>query len=218
MSVLKNIVSCSCSIVNPIVKPSNGVNLSFVRFRKMRWLQKAPSKLYRVREPTPIDPVEANKMKVWTQHYNTEVKSLRAYIVKHTSEVKTERKRKIKAITLSFKERLAEITHKNSDWNQQTKTIRLAEMAEIESLDKERADRIEARDEREREDMRQAAIDRVLHEKMNLESGQFILEEDLDEELDKLLNTRVDHNFAITLDGSRASASSLSETDLKSSS
>lgn len=75
MSGLNRLGHCSCSLLQyPNI--SKCANLIFVRFRKPRWQPKAPSKVFKVREPTPIDPVEYAKMKEWTEHYKTAMKSV----------------------------------------------------------------------------------------------------------------------------------------------
>lgn len=76
MSCLNNAIGCTCNILKYSRNYQN-VNLVFVRFRKPRWIPKAPSKIYNVRQPTPIDPVEAEKMNEWTRHYNSEMKGVR---------------------------------------------------------------------------------------------------------------------------------------------
>ena len=74
MSGFNSTTNCLCNLLR--CTNSAGNNLIFVRFRKPRWVPKAPSKMFNVREPTPVDPVENEKMKEWTNNYQTARKSL----------------------------------------------------------------------------------------------------------------------------------------------
>lgn len=47
------------------------------RWRKRRWAPIAASKLFVVRERTPIDPEEYDELKVRFAHYRTAVRSIR---------------------------------------------------------------------------------------------------------------------------------------------
>lgn len=76
MSALNGISGTYCSILNN-VKSCPGINIKFVRYRKPRFVPKAPSKLYRVKEPNKVDPVESPLIGNWQNRYNTEVKSIR---------------------------------------------------------------------------------------------------------------------------------------------
>lgn len=76
MPALTNISGSYSSILNS-VKSCPGINIQFVRFRKPRFMPKAPSKLYRVKEPSKVDPVEMKLITKWQNAYNTEMKSLR---------------------------------------------------------------------------------------------------------------------------------------------
>lgn len=49
----------------------------FVRYRKKPWTPLSPTKLFRVRERVPEDPVEREKLFVLHAHYKTTMKALR---------------------------------------------------------------------------------------------------------------------------------------------
>lgn len=48
-----------------------------VRWRKQRHMPQAPSKLYRVRQPTPIDPEEDEELKFLYKKYQTDLRAVR---------------------------------------------------------------------------------------------------------------------------------------------
>jgi len=80
MPALRSVCGPYCSVLNN-VKACQGLNLQFVRYKKPRFVPKAPSKLYRVKEPTKVDPVEIEKITKWKNSYNTEMKSLRCVCI-----------------------------------------------------------------------------------------------------------------------------------------
>ena len=48
-----------------------------VRWRKRRWSPRAPSKIYYVRTPTPMDPNETEELRDRYNNYRHQIKSLR---------------------------------------------------------------------------------------------------------------------------------------------
>lgn len=202
MSCLNRVVSCTCSLMQSC-NTSKNLNLIFVRFRKPRWVPKAASKIYKVREPTPIDPVEYEKMAEWTRIYNTDRKSVRKYLNKYNEE--TERRRRIEAAEEPFEDAYKTIQFKNSLWNNETAKIREAGMHEKAQVDKLRKQKLEERDQQEREEIRQIAMRKVVAAKEWSEN--YITEENLDDAIEELLDTRADHEFALHVDGSKSSES-----------
>lgn len=85
MSIIRNCVNQGYCIAARGVYPSS-LNISRgsipcmqqVRWRKPRWVPKAPSKIFVVREPTPIDPEEYAMMSTLYNHYRTRLKSIRS--------------------------------------------------------------------------------------------------------------------------------------------
>ncbi|XP_045190321.1 probable 28S ribosomal protein S26, mitochondrial [Mercenaria mercenaria] len=198
MSCLNTSVSCTCNLFRHSNKIVN-YNLTFVRFRKPRWVPKAPSKIFKVREPTPIDPVEAEKMMEWNNHYNTARKSVQSYLVRHSNEIERKKQGNIDEITLSFDQIYAQMTAKNNAWNAKTAKIREREMASISEVEAIRKQKLAERDIRELEEIRQEAKKKVLEAKDWKEN--FITEENLDDALEEMLNSRSDYEFALNHDG-----------------
>lgn len=65
----------------------NPFNLQSIRWRrKPRWLAVAPSKLYKVPVKPKLPPEEVLEIRTLTNHYNTEMKSLR-YIEMYSNQI-----------------------------------------------------------------------------------------------------------------------------------
>ncbi|KAL3864201.1 hypothetical protein ACJMK2_005906 [Sinanodonta woodiana] len=167
-----------------------------VRWRKPRWLPKAPSKIFKVRKPTPIDPEENAMLKTHFDHYRTVVKAIRSFML-------TEDLAKMKKKTLSEeeKQRLAQqewdwMVAENYQWNKTTAVVREARQKMEEVQRKDLQERIVKRDEDERLKELIKAEQEFLREKEA--AATFITPENLDIEIEKVLNTRTDYEFAIT--------------------
>ena len=87
MAFQVNIRTKDMSVIISFTKSSSGVltntsrngplRLIFVRWRKPRWIPKAPSKIYRVRTPTETDPEEQAFLLKQQHIYSTEMKTIK---------------------------------------------------------------------------------------------------------------------------------------------
>ncbi|XP_052771444.1 probable 28S ribosomal protein S26, mitochondrial [Mya arenaria] len=198
MACIKIVTNGQRNFLNAI-EACNGLNLQFVRYRKPRFVPKAPTKIFKVREPTPRDTEETKLMRTWQAHYNTEMKSLHLYFKSHCQRIR-ERER-IEAIKTPFEKRYVDICRKNEEWNKEAKMIRLGQWKEKEKWLEDRHLAVAEREEREREETREMAFQRVREAQESLDN--YITEENLDEKLDEILGKEVDYDFALYLDGSK---------------
>ncbi|KAK3590100.1 hypothetical protein CHS0354_041146 [Potamilus streckersoni] len=180
-----------------------------VRWRKPRWLPKAPSKIFKVRKPTPIDPEEDAMLKKHFHHYRTVVRAIRSFLLKEDIA-----KMSKEAITVEEKQQLAQqewewVIAENYKWNKTIAVVREARQRIEEAQRKDLQERIVKRDEEERLKVLIEAEQEVLREKEA--AATFITPENLDIEIEKVLNTRTDYEFAITENGFRVET----ETELE---
>lgn len=200
MSCLQKLTGCTCSLL--INSPTaSKLSIVFVRFRKPRWVPKAASKIYKVREPTPIDPVEYEKMAQWTRVYNTDRKSIRKYLIRYNEE--TEKRRRIEAAEEPFDDVYKVMRLKNEAWNTETAKLREAGMLVKSDMDQKRQELLKERDIQEKEEIRLVAMKKVVSAQEWHEN--YITEENIDDAVEELLDTRADHEFALSVDGSKTS-------------
>ncbi|KAL4231704.1 hormone [Mactra antiquata] len=197
MPALNRLTCCSC-IITKASQSAKCPNLTFVRFRKPVWVKKSPSRIYRVREPTPIDPIEAQKMMEWTRVYNTEVKSIRKKIHQHQETL--DEIMKIEKFETPFDIVFENILARNNAWNEETSKQRLASMAILSEEDALRQEKMIQRDIREREEIHMAARKQVLEAQEMKDS--YVTPDNIDDVIEELLNTRIDYDFSINHDGS----------------
>ena len=73
---IRSILSFTNSLSRSLLTADESQFVRLVRFRKRRWSPRAPSKIYYVRQPTPIDPEEKEELKLRYNNYRHELKSL----------------------------------------------------------------------------------------------------------------------------------------------
>ncbi|XP_052222488.1 probable 28S ribosomal protein S26, mitochondrial [Dreissena polymorpha] len=213
MSSIKLTGNCRSTAIN-FLRIRDGLNLQFVRFRKPRFVPKAKTKIFKVRKPTPIDPVEYKQLKTWQTHYNTEMKSIMSFFRKHCFLI--EERNQEAAKLAPFAERFAAICNKNDKWNNATAVLREAEWNQKEAMLSERMQRLVEQEEYERLEMKERA--KVKVQKVQEDLDEYITEENLDSKLDSLLDNIVTYDYALYLDGTRKEASSVDERPAKQSS
>lgn len=172
----------------------------FVRFRKPRWVPKAKSKIFRVREPTPIDPAEYEIMKEWNAHYNTALKSILRFLRNHDTLMEDKQLERDRKVTISPEEAYRIMSAKNAKWNEETGKIREAALAAEAEVDVIRKHKIAERDAREIEEIRETAREKVLEVQTWKES--YVTLENLDDVVEEVLNTRTNYEFSLNPDGS----------------
>ena len=76
MSIINNFTKSNFGVLT-FTSRNGPLSLIFVRWKKPRWIPKAPSKIYRVRTPTEVDPVEHAFLIKQQHRYSTELKTIR---------------------------------------------------------------------------------------------------------------------------------------------
>ncbi|XP_060563135.1 small ribosomal subunit protein mS26-like [Ruditapes philippinarum] len=212
-------MSCTAFCACNILRRTNNVvnyNQTFVRFRKPRWVPKAPSKIFKVREPTPLDPVENEKMTEWLNRYNTARKSILMYLQTHSELIKARKKEIIEKTTFSNEQLFYMMEVRNRVWNAKTAVIRENDVrrrnAELAIRDKAFADR----DERELSAIQEMAKQKVVQAKDWKDN--YVTEKNMDDALEELLNSRVHYDFALNPDGTKTTDPVQTEAEQKKSS
>ncbi|KAJ8317032.1 hypothetical protein KUTeg_004936 [Tegillarca granosa] len=166
-----------------------------VRWRKPRHLPTAPSKLYRVREPTPLDPEEDEEMKFLYNKYMTDMRAIRTYCISYKDATKEE---KVDAkVTLRLE--IDKMLKFNKVWNDEVGVQREKRQEEFAEKGEELKRLLEERKLGRKLDMIQEAEERLAYEK----TMPFITLENLDAEIEKALSEEKDYNFAIDVEDGR---------------
>ncbi|KAK6174466.1 hypothetical protein SNE40_017737 [Patella caerulea] len=177
----------------PCLKLHNVTVLS-VRWRKPRWVPKSQSKLFYVREPTAILAEEYEMLKPKYDAYRTEMKALRYFFLQAN---KAERRQEI-ARTEGIDAKKDEVQHIkaleiNRKWNEECARLR------EERLLKEREKKEEIEYHKQLKKQQEDQITKTETESFvaqSLESSEkFITMENLDEEIEKLLDSKTDYNI-----------------------
>ncbi|XP_052102339.1 probable 28S ribosomal protein S26, mitochondrial [Mytilus californianus] len=177
------------------IKPTASILpcLNSVRYRKPRWVPKAASKEFYVREPTPIDPVEYEELKWRYQEYRNTVEAIRMHLAAEID--KKEAVEMSKQIdTEAGWERMVKLTE---EWNKETAVKREKRQAEEDLIELEKQQQIEKEKEEEMMRMLTEAEQRLEFEKKQT----FITMENLDEEIEKILDVRMDYEYSIDRSG-----------------
>ncbi|XP_067012915.1 small ribosomal subunit protein mS26 [Anabrus simplex] len=166
--------------------------------RKPRWVPVAKSKMFRVPERPKVPEEEMNELQRLNNNYNTQIKSIRAFL-----------KEQVQASYMTVdtsldKERLeaedfARCMKINDEWNAKIVKIREERLAKQAELTKEKViQKIIQEEEKEKQTLEE--IERIVREEKE-KAKSYITADNIDEAIEKALNTEVDYNFAIDLDG-----------------
>ncbi|XP_069140006.1 small ribosomal subunit protein mS26-like [Argopecten irradians] len=186
--------------------------LTFVRWRKPRHLPKARSKIFVVRQPTPIDPTEETLMKTHTHHYSTEMRALRSHLHKVMSEINQQKKSKGLAEGKLEKEKeWAKMIKQNERWNINIAKKREARQAEEAAARLAEINRIKSVQEQRAIRRHQEASERVAYELDQVDS--FITESNADEVIDRVLDSTENYLFAVDPKGNVLGAETEQDTD-----
>jgi len=171
-----------------------------VRWRKRRWAPIAKSKEFRPPpERKPKNPEEYEELKTRYAHYRTSMKAIRLYF---QSERKRMEQQAVSEEVFAEKERKFQaLLAINDKWNEDTKKIREERQAEedIKTEDKTLARLIKYEERREH---RRIRSEKLVEKEIELVKEFFDMD-NLDVEIEKVLNRRVNYNFAIDLEGNR---------------
>ncbi|KAK7110100.1 small ribosomal subunit protein mS26-like [Littorina saxatilis] len=183
----------------------------FVRGIKPRWLPKSKSKIFYVREPTPIDPVEHEELRTMYFHYRTKLRAIRGFLrTQYDQKMAVIQKQSAKEDRDNIAEFQA-IEGQVSQWNSRVQKVREELAAMEEEKRQQRAQWWQEREERRKQKQLARAQRKVV---FNLEeSKSFITLDTLDTEIEKMLNLRQDYNFAIDKQGNRIESDSAHKTE-----
>ncbi|XP_005106708.1 28S ribosomal protein S26, mitochondrial [Aplysia californica] len=167
-----------------------------VRYRKPRWLPIAASKEFYVRKPTPIDPEEHEELESRYKHYRATVRGIRHYLRQELSK---------KTVTTKEKQELDEaaefawMEEEVKKWNQMLATSREQRQSEEERQEEERLQHV-MQQKAEARLQRSLEAEKILQQN-KASAVNFVTTENLEEEIEKMLDSRSDYNYAITKTG-----------------
>ncbi|XP_067656608.1 small ribosomal subunit protein mS26-like [Haliotis asinina] len=171
-----------------------------VRWRKSRWHPVSASKKFYVPKPQVFHPEDTAEVKKRLHIYNTHLRAVRNFITQ-THQADLARRAMLKAQQTDEEEEFAWIMEENNKWNSKVAAIRESRQREEQVQIQARHDRQVARRIKQKQ-MQEAQAHQVILANIE-ESKNFITEENLDEEIEKLLNSRKDYNFAIDSSGKK---------------
>lgn len=194
------LINCARRVVASGYTPTwNAVCFQLVRWRKRRWEPVNAAKEWHVREPTPIDPDEWAELKVRYNIYRTHRRAIKQHLWKGLLEqVEVD---KLDKHGGEGDPEFTEALEINRKWNE---AIRPEREAWIHQQDLAKEDnRLEMLIdiEQQTEAMKKMAEEQVQITKM--EASTFISADDLDDAIERALNTRNNYEFAIDLQGNR---------------
>lgn len=175
----------------------SGPLIQTVRWIKPRFKPIAKSKMFLVRKPTPVDPEEYKQLKFLNNAYSTHMRSLRHFFLMQLQE-KIKQAEMVKKTDFSEDiQEFEQLLKENELWNEEVKQIREADMAKAQAEAELHQLRKKEKFERRKLNRILAAEEKILKEKNTI----FILDENLDQEIEKVIDSRVDYNFAIDKQG-----------------
>ncbi|XP_046562789.1 probable 28S ribosomal protein S26, mitochondrial [Haliotis rubra] len=169
-----------------------------VRWRKARWHPVSASKKFYVPKPQVFHPEDTAEVKKRLPIYNTHLRAVRNFITK-THQADLARRAMLKAQQTDEEEEFAWIMEENNKWNSKVAVVRESRQEEEQLKIQARLDRQVARRIKQKQ-MQEAKALKVILANIE-ESKNFITEDNLDQEIEKLLNSRKDYNFAIDSSG-----------------
>ncbi|KAK0070072.1 28S ribosomal protein S26 mitochondrial [Biomphalaria pfeifferi] len=186
-------------IQNILVYKFLKVNSVPVRYRKPKWVPLAKSKEFYVRKPTPIDPEEYSMLNFCYSQYRAEVKSIRQFL--HEQLLNKQENLSVQQVSDDAHD-LMSMEEQVLEWNKKVAVTRNARLAEEMKLEEERIKQIE-KERAERKLQKKIEAEKKLKKNIAM-SSEFITSitaDKLDAEIEKLLDSRSDYNFAITKSG-----------------
>ncbi|CAD5113027.1 DgyrCDS2227 [Dimorphilus gyrociliatus] len=189
----------------------NGINAQQLRFRKRRWAPIAASKLYVV-PPDPHFP-EWDQLRKLEKVYATEMRSIRQAFVKERQQIKYAQTEAAEVVQ-KRKDEFQALKKLNNEWNDRVGKIRQErQILEDEAAEERRIRELIALEEEEKRIRMEN--ERLVREEIE-NSKQFIDMDDIDNEIEKALNSRADYNFAIDVFGNRYYNSSQTSSETSS--
>ncbi|XP_021352293.1 probable 28S ribosomal protein S26, mitochondrial [Mizuhopecten yessoensis] len=217
MSLISKI-SITTSLHETVSRLTYFPTLTFVRWRKPRHLPKARSKIYNVRQPTPKDDEETKLMTTLTDRYNVKIRAIRSHL--STVLLESNRLREEQIIKTEQQEREREWNRmiiQNEKWNFEVakkRVIRQAKDAEARLVE---INRIKSVRERRASRLHKEALDRVAYEMDQVD--KFITVSNVDEEIERVLDSSKNYLFAVDKKGTVIGAESkqtVTDSDLSS--
>lgn len=178
-----------------------GGALQLVRWRrKPRWLPIAKSKMFRVPERKKEDPIERAELMRLHANYKTQLRAVRAYLIKETKEHEaTSTSDHLIISPEEMEEEFRRCVELNDQWNKDIAVVREQRLAQ-ERVEKRELilQRLDAKEER-LASKRQSIEALVRIEKER--SKTFITVANIDQAIEQALADKKDYNFAIDLSG-----------------
>jgi DNA-binding transcriptional MerR regulator len=167
-----------------------------VRFRKPRWVPIAKSKEFYVRKPTPIIPEEYSELKHRYRIYRAEVESIRKFL-SETFSNKDVGLRKLQMVLDTAD--LDAMKEQVQDWNKTVSLMRNERQAQEELEQEQRLHLLMQKHAEDLKSRKAEAMAELL--KSKTACVDFIGPDQLDEAIEKLLDSHSDYNYAISKSG-----------------
>lgn len=177
---------------------SKATTIQCVRWkRKPIWLPTAKSKIFKVPQKPQIPEEEYTELMRIHNNYKTMMKSLRSFFIMKYQEEKA--KSNVSTLKEYADEDFLVRYHINKEWNKQVAAEREDRLIAARNV---RAEEIMKKlEEKEQRDLKiQREVDAVIR-KAKEEAPTFITPDNIDEAIAKALETIVNHNAAIDLEG-----------------
>ncbi|KAK3096270.1 hypothetical protein FSP39_025164 [Pinctada imbricata] len=167
--------------------------LIFVRWRKPRFVPRGKTKEFVLSDRPERNPEEEAFMNTKMNNYRTDLKS----IIKYLKDLKQTTATTIQDEERKYQEEWESLQQKNQIWNERVQALREEGMKK--EIEEKRA-RIDKLIQKDLEDMNKYM---KFGESLIAQEKGFITPENVDEELEKVLDTKVDYEFAIDKTGRR---------------
>ncbi|XP_050302440.1 probable 28S ribosomal protein S26, mitochondrial [Anthonomus grandis grandis] len=168
--------------------------------RKPRWIPTAKTKKFRVPTRPQIPKDEELELLRLNNNYRTQIKSIRAFLREKHSTL-FQKSLDPEEILKLFREDFDACKAINDKWNEEIRVIREKRMEEMLQNDIEFAQKRMELELEKRHQLQELAESLVRKEKDV--SSSFITAENIDEAIDKALESFVDYNFAIDETGEK---------------
>ncbi|XP_011498150.1 PREDICTED: probable 28S ribosomal protein S26, mitochondrial [Ceratosolen solmsi marchali] len=173
-------------------------NLQILRWkRKPIWLPKAKSKLFRLSERAVIPNDELLEIRRLYNNYRTYYRSVRKYFIQTTKELET---RYESSFIQQMEDKDFDINFKiNEEWNKN-----IANQREVRLQSEKETKKLKVLEALQRKQVREEQINFEVEKKiqeLKKITHKFITRENIDVVLNEVLNTTIDYNKALDLQG-----------------
>lgn len=175
-------------------------NIQSVRYRKPLWMPRAKSKMFKV-HPRQVIPIEEElELKRLHNNYRTIVRSIRSHLELHWKE-REEENIDHEAEMRKFEEDFQKSLLLNKEWSEQLKVER--ESFFVNELQKKLDFELKRAEEAKMDEQVELEQIEALVREVKANFKDFITADNIDETIDKVLESQEDYNYAINLEGEK---------------